>query len=42
MTTLIVTLPPAPADTAALYDYVLTPDGVAVGQQSRVPLALLP
>ena len=42
MTTLIVTLPPAPADTAALYDYVLTPDGVMVGQQSRVPLALLP
>jgi general secretion pathway protein L len=42
MTTLIITLPAAPADTAALYDYVLTPDGSSVAGQSRVPLALLP
>lgn len=42
MTTLIVTLPPEPADTSALYDYLLTPDGRAVGEQSRAPLALLP
>ena len=42
MTTLIVTLPPEPSDAAALYDYVLTPDGSTVGEQSRAPLALLP
>jgi general secretion pathway protein L len=42
MTTLIVTLPSEPADAAALYDYVLTPDGSTVGEQSRAPLALLP
>lgn len=42
MTTLIVTLPSAPSDAAALYDYVLTPDGSTVGEQSRAPLALLP
>ncbi len=42
MNTLIVTLPQEPADTAALYDYVLTPDGSSVGEQSRAPVALLP
>jgi general secretion pathway protein L len=42
MTTLIVTLPQAPSETGALYDYVLTPDGNTVGEQSRVPLGLLP
>ena len=42
MSTLIVTLPNEPADAAALYDYVLTPDGTRLGEQSRAPLALLP
>lgn len=42
MSTLIVTLPPEPADAATLYDYVLSPDGVGVTEQSRAPLALLP
>ncbi len=42
MTTLIITFPPAPSDAAALYDYVLSPDGSAVAAQSSVPLALLP
>lgn len=42
MTTLIITLPHAPSETGALYDYVLTPDGSTVGEQSRVPLGLLP
>jgi len=42
MSILIVTLPNEPADAAALYDYVLTPDGVTLGEQSRAPLALLP
>ncbi|MDO8251072.1 MAG: type II secretion system protein GspL [Rhodoferax sp.] len=42
MTTLIVTLPSQPSDTAALYDYVLTSDGRTVGEQSSAPLALLP
>ena len=42
MTTLIVTLPPAPADVAELYDYVLSPDGSTLDEQSRAPLALLP
>ena len=42
MTTLIVTLPAGPFDAATLYDYVLTPDGRTVGEQSRVALALLP
>ena len=42
MTTLIVTLPPDPADEAAMYDYVLTPDGSTASHQSRAPLALLP
>jgi general secretion pathway protein L len=39
MTTLIITLSSASAD---LYDYLLSPDGRVVGEQSRVPLALLP
>lgn len=42
MITLIVTLPQVPADAATLYDYVLTPDGSTVGEQSRAPVALLP
>lgn len=42
MSTLIVTLPPEPADATTLYDYVLTPDGIGVAEQSRAPLALLP
>ncbi len=42
MTTLIVTLSSESADAAALYDYLLSPDGVSIGEQSRVPLALLP
>ncbi len=42
MTTLIVTLSPESADAAALYDYLLSPDGATPGEQSRVPLALLP
>lgn len=42
MTTLIVTLSSEPADATALYDYLLTTDGSAVGEQSRAPLALLP
>ena len=42
MATLIITLPRETADTATLYDYVLSPDGSTVGEQSRAPLALLP
>ena len=42
MTTLIVTLSSEPADAAAVYDYLLTPDGSALAEQSRAPLALLP
>ncbi|MEO8120765.1 MAG: type II secretion system protein GspL [Rhodoferax sp.] len=42
MTTLIVTLPSQPSDTAALYDYVLSSDGRTVDAQSCAPLALLP
>ena len=42
MSTLIVTLPPAPIDTASLFDYVLSADGQSVDQQSCAPLALLP
>lgn len=42
MTTLIVTLPSEPADATALYDYLLSADGSAVGEQSRAALALLP
>ncbi|MBA3059940.1 MAG: general secretion pathway protein GspL [Gammaproteobacteria bacterium] len=42
MTTLIVTLPEEPLDVAALYDYVLSPEGSTLAEQSRAPLALLP
>ncbi len=42
MTTLIVTLSSEPADAAAVYDYLLTPDGSAITTQSRAPLSLLP
>lgn len=42
MTTLIITLTQAPPDTAALYNYVLTPEGSTVQAQSCAPLALLP
>lgn len=42
MPTLIILLPQASSPAAALYDYVLTPDGSTVGEQSCVPLALLP
>ena len=42
MSILIVTLPPAPAEAASLYDYVLTPDGSTVGAAACAPLALLP
>jgi general secretion pathway protein L len=42
MTTLIITLPLAGADAAALYDYVLSTNGLAVSAHASVPLALLP
>ena len=42
MTTLIITLPLAGADAAALYDHVVSTDGVTVGAHASVPLALLP
>ena len=42
MTILIITLPSESTDAAALYDYLLSPDGRVVGEQSRVPLSLLP
>lgn len=42
MTTLIITLPLAGADAAALYDHVLSTDGVTVSTHASVPLALLP
>lgn len=42
MTTLIVTLPQEPCTATTLYDYVLSPDGNSVGEQSRSVLALLP
>lgn len=42
MTTLIVTLPQDPGTATTLYDYVLSPDGSSVGEQSRAVLALLP
>lgn len=42
MTTLIVKLPPNPADAAALYDYVVAQDGKNVGEYSRAPVGLLP
>lgn len=42
MTTLLVTLSSDSPDAAVLYDYLLTPDGRTLGEQSRAPLALLP
>jgi len=42
MTTLIITLPLGSPDAAALFDYLLSADGAAVGAQGSVPLALLP
>jgi general secretion pathway protein L len=42
MSTLIVTLAAAPADTATEYACVLTADGRAAGEQTTVPAALLP
>lgn len=42
MNFLIIFLPPASADAAALYDYVLTADSGAQVSHASVPLALLP
>ena len=42
MTTLIITLPLTGPDAAALYDYVLSTDGLAVTAHASAPLALLP
>ena len=42
MTTLIITLPLTSPDAAALYDYVLSTDGLAAVAHASVPLALLP
>ena len=42
MTTLIITLPLGSTDTAALFDYVLSTDGVTVSAHASAPLALLP
>ncbi|NBT54270.1 MAG: general secretion pathway protein GspL [Betaproteobacteria bacterium] len=42
MSTLILTLPNATADAADGYHYVLTPDGLSVGDSGRASLALLP
>ena len=42
MSTLILTLPNAPADASDGYHYVLTPDGQTVGDSGWVALALLP
>ncbi len=42
MATLILTLPQAPLQAGTAVDYVLTPDGLSVGQASSAPLALLP
>jgi general secretion pathway protein L len=42
MSLLIITLPPDAADTAALFDYVLSPDGSTVSSHASVPRALLP
>lgn len=42
MSTLIVTLPKVLANPATLFDYVLTPDGQHIGEQSSAPAALLP
>ncbi len=42
MTTLIIVLPPEPPDASVSWDYALSPDGNAVAEQSRAPMALLP
>jgi len=42
MSTLIVTLPKVLANPATLFDYVLSPDGQHLGEQSSAPAALLP
>ena len=42
MSTLIITLPKVPAHVSTLFDYVLTPDGQQISEQSSAPLALLP
>lgn len=42
MLTLVIILPPVPADAATLYDYVLTSDGSTVDEQSCAPVALVP
>lgn len=42
MSTLIITLPKVPAHAGTLFDFVLTPDGQQISEQSSVPLALLP
>lgn len=42
MSTLLITLPMVSLEPAAVYDYVLTPDGRTVDAALRVPLALLP
>lgn len=42
MTILILTLPPAGPDAAALYDYVLSTDGLSASAHASVALALLP
>ena len=42
MATLIITLPQAPLQAGTAVDFVLTHDGLTVGQASSAPLALLP
>ncbi len=42
MPLLIITLPSDAADNAALFDYVLSPEGSTVTSHASVPLALLP
>jgi len=42
MATLIITLPQVPLQALTPVDYVLTPDGLSVGQSSSAPLSLLP
>lgn len=42
MSTLIITLPKVPAHAGTLFDYVLTPDGQQISEQSCAPPALLP
>lgn len=42
MTTLILTLPRTGLQAGSVVDYVLSPDGLAVGTASSAPLALLP